>query len=67
MESITTELQNMINLRAEEMRKEYNRNKIYTWRQKNIEKFREYQRIKANEKYAMKKLKKMEECMVVEV
>ena len=50
-----------VELRANQMRKEYNRRKVYEWRLKNLEHFQEYQRNKANEANRLKRLKKKEE------
>ena len=51
----------LIEERAEARRKEYNRQKVYEWRQRNLEHFREYQRNKANETYHRKKTEKLEQ------
>ena len=50
-----------VEARANQMRKEYNRRKVYEWRVNNLEHFREYQRNKANEANRLKRLKKREE------
>ena len=64
-------IERAIELRADQMRKEYNRRKVYEWRLKNLEHFREYQRNKANEANRLKRLKRKEEteelCNVPEV
>ena len=50
-----------VELRAEQLRREYNRRKAYAWRDRNREQYLEYQRIRANERYRKIKQAKLEQ------
>ena len=51
----------LVEERAEQLRREYNRKKSYAWRDRNREQYLEYQRIRANERYRRIKLAKLEQ------